>query len=34
MPYPEYLGYTKNEIKDLKDVVNEYGDVDLEGKLK
>lgn len=34
MPYPEYLGYTKNEIKDLKDVVNEYGDVDLEGELK
>ena len=31
MPYPEYLGYTKNEIEDLKSVVEEYGDIEIEG---
>ena len=31
MPYPEYLGYTKNEIQDLKNVVEEYGDIDIQG---
>ena len=32
MPYPQFLGYTKNEIKDLRRVVDEYGDIDYEGK--
>ena len=31
MPYPEYLGYTKGEIDDLKSVVKDVGDVDLSG---
>ena len=31
MPYPEYLGYTKGEIDDLKSVVKEVGDVELSG---
>ena len=32
MPYPQFLGYTKNEIKDLREVVEECGDVDFNGK--
>lgn len=31
MPYPEFTGFTKGEISDLKAVVKEYGDVDYSG---
>ena len=31
MPYPEFTGFTKDEISDLKAVVKEFGDVDISG---
>ena len=31
MPYPEFSGFTKDEISDLKSVVKEFGDVDFSG---
>ena len=33
MPYPEFMGYTKAEIDDLKAVVKEFGDVDFSDYL-
>ena len=33
MPYPTFVGYTKNEIEDMRLVVEEHGDVDYSGEI-
>ena len=32
MPYPSFVGFTKEEVEDLESIVKEHGDVDYSGK--
>ena len=32
MPYPSFIGFTKEEVEDLESIVKEHGDVDYSGK--